>query len=395
MRLALFFTFLFLPLTHLHAETPATVSLRNVHRRADFSNARHRFETEKKGHVAFLGGSITEMEGYRPMVMADLQARFPETEFTFTNAGISSTCSTTGSFRLERDVLSKGPVDLLFVEFAVNDDQDAAHAHRECVRGMEGVLRRARTYNPKVDLVVTYFVNPKMREMLSDGKTPISIAAHESVARHYDVSTVNLAKEVAQQIDAGDLTWQRFGGTHPKPPGNRIAADMIKAMFDAACEKPAEPGAYKTPEKLVDSESYVAGEFLSPEKTEFDSPWKYYEPDWKKIGGGFRDRFGGAPLLCCEEPGASMTVTFTGRALGAFILAGPDAGQLEVKIDDEPAKTVELFHHYSRGLHYPRTVILAADLTPTKHTATITLGKQHHSTSKGTSARIMEFTVNK
>ena len=31
--------------------------------------------------------------------------------------------STTGAFRLERDVLSAGPLDLLFVEFAVNDDQ--------------------------------------------------------------------------------------------------------------------------------------------------------------------------------------------------------------------------------------------------------------------------------
>lgn len=62
-----------------------------------------------------------------------LEKTFPETEFTFTNAGISSTCSTTGAFRLKEEVLGKGPVDLFFVEFAVNDNSDAGHAKRECV----------------------------------------------------------------------------------------------------------------------------------------------------------------------------------------------------------------------------------------------------------------------
>src|SRR6185312_10434682 len=98
----------------------------NVHRRGSLTNSRLYFEKKKVGHVVFLGGSITEMNGYRPLVCDYLRKRFPQTKFTFTNAGIASTCSTTGAFRLASDVLDKGPVDLLFVEFAVNDDQDAA-----------------------------------------------------------------------------------------------------------------------------------------------------------------------------------------------------------------------------------------------------------------------------
>ena len=103
---------------------------RNVISRGSYTNSQIKFEREKNGHVAFIGGSITEMNGYRPMVCEDLQKRYPDTKFTFTAAGISSTCSTTGSFRLNRDVLSQGPVDLFFIEFAVNDDQDAGH-HEE------------------------------------------------------------------------------------------------------------------------------------------------------------------------------------------------------------------------------------------------------------------------
>ena len=100
------------------------------------------------------------------MVCANLQRRFPKTEFVFTNAGISSTCSTTGAFRLGEDVLSQGPVDLLFVEFAVNDDQDANHTRVACLRGMEGILRQARRHNPQMDIVITHFVNPGMLAQL-------------------------------------------------------------------------------------------------------------------------------------------------------------------------------------------------------------------------------------
>jgi len=187
----------------------ALLSDTNIHLRGQFQNARIRFEKEKKGHVAFIGGSITEMNGYRPMVMDILKRRFPQTQFTFTAAGISSTCSTTGAFRLHDHVLSKGPVDLFFIEFAVNDDQDAHHMRRECIRGMEGIVRHTRLHNPNADIVITYFVNPGMLALLQQGKTPLTIGSHEEVARHYRVSTVHLAKEVAERIKAGEFTWKK------------------------------------------------------------------------------------------------------------------------------------------------------------------------------------------
>ena len=102
----------------------------NVQFRDSLTNSRLQFERTQKGNVAFMGGSITEMNGYRPMVCEVLKKRFPNTEFKFTNAGIGSTTSTTGAFRLERDVLANGPVDLFFVEFAVNDDGDGHYIHK-------------------------------------------------------------------------------------------------------------------------------------------------------------------------------------------------------------------------------------------------------------------------
>ena len=181
-----------------------------------------------------MGGSITEMNGYRPMMMEWLQGKFPQTEFEFINAGISSTCSTTGAFRLERDVLSKGPIDLFFLEFAVNDDQDAKHSYEGCVLGMEGIIRNFRRNNPKGDVVVTYFVNPSMLEQLRGGKTPLPMAAHEEVLKKYQISQVHLARELAECIDAGTFTWEEFGGTHPKPPGNRLCANIHAELLNQA-----------------------------------------------------------------------------------------------------------------------------------------------------------------
>src|ERR1700753_803879 len=73
----------------------------NVQFRGSLDNCRAVFEQSKKGRVAFMGGSITEMNGYRPMVCESLKKRFPGTDFTFVDAGIASTCSSTGAFRLE------------------------------------------------------------------------------------------------------------------------------------------------------------------------------------------------------------------------------------------------------------------------------------------------------
>ena len=89
--------------------------------RGNIENCRMKFEKENKGIVAFLGGSITFNPGWRDMVCDYLQKRFPSVQFEFINAGVPSTGSTPGAMRLFRDVLSKGTIDLLFEEAAVND----------------------------------------------------------------------------------------------------------------------------------------------------------------------------------------------------------------------------------------------------------------------------------
>lgn len=373
--------------------TPAGEFGENVQLRGRLDNARIVFETTKRGRVAFIGGSITEMNGYRPMVYELLQKRFPQTEFSFVDAGISSTCSTTGAFRLERDVLAEGPVDLFFIEFAVNDDQDAHHTRAECIRGLEGILRHARRTNPNMDIVVTFFVNEGMLAKLQAGETPLTIEAHEAVAKHYGVSTINLAREAAQEITAGTLTWKQYGGVHPAPHGNAICARMIDELLNRAWRKPAttELAPHVVPQPL-DPLNYEAGRFVDPAAAKIDDRWTLGVPDWKSLPGSKRTRYTTLPILSAATPGAELTLPFEGTAVGAFVLAGPDAGIVEASVDDGPFRKVDLYHSYSKGLHYPRTVLFGAELPPGKHRLRLRLSAETN--SLGTAVRIMQFTAN-
>lgn len=368
----------------------------NVCLRGDFQNARTAFERTGKGTVAFLGGSITEMNGYRPMVCDLLRKRFPKTVFTFIPAGISSTCSTTGAFRLGTDVLGTGPVDLLFVEFAVNDDQDGHHSREECIRGMEGIIRHTRQINPATDIVMTFFVNEYILKTLKEGKTPLTIDAHSAVAEHYAIPTIHLAKEVAEEITAGKLTWEKYGGVHPAPFGNAICAQMIDELFNRAWAKPLAKEATVTPNLVpltpLDPLNYSAGRFIDLAAASIKQGWTLGIPDWKNIKGNKRTRFTSIPMLSATDPGAEFTLAFEGTAVGAFVVAGPDAGILETSVDGGPTQKIDVCHAYSKELHYPRTVMFATALEAGPHTLTVRVSADTN--SEGHAVRIMHFAAN-
>ena len=212
------------------------------------------------------------------------------------------------------------------------------------------------------------------------------------------MSTIHLAREAANRITAGTLTWDEYGGTHPKPPGNRIGADMIARLLDNAWKQPLPPdskmAAHPLPEELLDMGSYVNGHFQALETATTDGGWNIVTPDWSSIPGSKRERFTNIPLLCATEPDAQTTVRFTGRAIGAYVVAGPDAGIVEASIDGREFKAIDLFHRFSKGLHYPRTVMFAADLAEGDHVLKLRISRSSHQDSKGHAARIIQFAVN-
>ena len=145
------------------------------------------------------------MKGWKNMIEQQLRQRFPYTSFDFVEAGIGSTGSTPGAFRLQQDVLSKGKVDLLFVEATVNDHTNH-FTPSEQVRGMEGIVRHALLSNPEMDIIMLHFIYDPFIPMVAKKQQPDVILNHERVANYYLIPSINLVQEIGERMQEGEFT---------------------------------------------------------------------------------------------------------------------------------------------------------------------------------------------
>jgi sialidase-1 len=362
--------------------------------RSGLANSHSKFANEKRGRVAFMGGSITEHGAWRNKICQYLKERFPETVFEFINAGISSTGSTPGAFRLEEDVLSKGMIDLFFEEAAVNDPTNGFTSVAN-QRAMEGIIRHALSSNPKMDIVLMHFVDPDKVKSYNEGKTPDVINDHEKVAAHYNVNTINLAKEVTDRIKAGEFDWENdFKDLHPSLFGHEVYIRSIKSLLQSEYSK-ASTTLIRPMPSVLDIFSYSSGIYEDVNKARNIKSWLLDE-NWKPNDGiSTRPQYVDLPALIATEPNAELRLEFTGTAIGVCVASGPDAGKLEYSIDGGPFKTKDLYTQWSSFLHLPWYVMLNDELKRGRHRIVIRISPEKHPDSKGYAARILHFLVNK
>ncbi len=364
--------------------------------RADLRNSFIKFTQDKIGRVAFMGGSITEGSGWRDKVCSYLIERFPDTKFEFINAGISSTGSTPGAFRLEQDVLSKGTIDLFFEEAAVNDFTNNFNGVAQ-IRGMEGIVAHSLKANPCMDIVIMHFVDPEKIADYNNAIVPEVIQNHERVAQHHQVNSINLAKEVRDRIVAGEFTWEDdFQDLHPSLFGHEIYARSIKWFLDKSYDAVESEKAIKPHNlnKPIDRFSYSSGNYFPIQSANLRKGWSLVDKWAPTDGAGTRQQYVNIPALVATEPGAEMSLKFSGTAIGICIASGPDAGMIEYSIDGKPFKKVDLLTPWSGGLHLPWYIVLEAELKSKDHLVVIRISSEKNATSKGNACRIFHFLVN-
>jgi len=342
--------------------------------------------------VAFLGGSITEMDGFRPRVMKLLRAKYPDVDFTEIASGLSSTCSDAGAFRLEEDVLAKGAPDLFIVEAAVNDDQDGHFSEEHSIRGMEGTVRHVLTRYPNCDVVIGLMVNKSQYDSLTNGVMPKHYAAHAKVAKHYGVGLADVGSALAAETKRGGMTWKEYRDCHPSPVGCDLGAKVVMEAIDKTFD-PKAPKAKRILPPPMDPHSFFCGTAVPPTKLKLGEGWYASRPDWKNVPGAKRGYFLQGSIVWSETAGSKLEFSFVGDACGLFLTAGPDAGDIEATVDGKTLPILKLKASYG-VLHYPYVHMVAEGLDEGKHTVRLRVAAADRKGKTCSAVRLHRIFVN-
>lgn len=177
--------------------------------------------------VAFLGGSITQgclsskpTTCYAYLVYKWWENNFPESAFTYINAGIGGTTSQFGVSRVKQHVLALKP-DFILTEFAVNDENTEFF-----METYEGLVRCIMKACPKSALLLMNNVR------FDTGENAEEI--HLKVAKHYDVPMLSMKRTIFAAIQNGEIVKENISEDmlHPNDEGHELIAKVITDYLD-------------------------------------------------------------------------------------------------------------------------------------------------------------------
>lgn len=352
--------------------------------RSGLPNFFAKLESGSEVSVAYLGGSITAQEGWRPKTLAWFREKFPAAKIREINAAIGGTGSDLGVFRLRQDVLAQKP-DLLFVEFAVNDSgAEPARIHR----AMEGIVRQTWRDNPATDICYVYTLTGDMIETLKAGQFPRAASAMEKVADHYGIPSIHMGLEVALLEKAGKLV---FKGEKPKTEAERKALEgkilfspdavhpypdsghqiyleaVVRSM--AKIQTVGKGGSHALSAPLV-ADNWEAAKLIPLSRARLSAGWQRLDSTNHTLARSFSNRLPG--LWKASQPGESVAFRFRGTTALIYDLMGPDCGQVLVAVDDGPPAVQPRFDSYCT-YHRLNTLSVCEGLPDSVHTVKITI----------------------
>jgi len=348
--------------------------------------------------IAYLGGSITAQDGWRPKTLHWFRQHFSNARVSEINAAIGGTGSDLGVFRLQHDVLEHQP-DLLFIEFAVNDDGVPA---QQIIRCMEGIVRQTRKRDPATDICFVYTLAGDMLATLREGRFPRSSSAMEKVADHYDIPSIHMGLEVARMEKDGKLV---FKGEKPKTEAERAALgdkilfspDAVHPYTDsghqlyleavvrslARIEKVASRAPPPLAAPLV-ADNWEAARMIPLSQAKLSSGWRRLNAPTNSLAKSFGNRL--PELWSAKEPGESISFKFRGTTARIYDLVGPDCGQMTIAVDDRPPVVTPRFDAYCT-YHRLSTLSVAEGLPEGVHSVKITIHPEQPDKAKILSQR--------
>lgn len=335
--------------------------------------------------IGYLGGSITAQNGWRVQTLAHLKKAYPQSAFAEINAAIGGTGSDLGVFRLQQDVLSKGP-DLLFVEFAVND---GGADPRRIIRAMEGIVRQTWKANPKTDICFVYTLTEALSPPMLEGRLQRSASAMEKVADHYGIPSIALGMEVARLAKAGKLLWKaplpeteadkaalgdKFvfarDGVHPHDStGQVLYTQAIVRSLPALAIANAAPTPHVTGPAL-DPTNWERATLVPITAAKLSAGLTPADMKTDAYAKGWANRL--PAMVRLSQPGQSIEFRFKGTHCAVYDLVGPAGGKVAVTLDGGKPFVVQRIDAYCTYARLANFVV-GADLPEGEHSVRLEL----------------------
>ncbi|MDR3109878.1 MAG: SGNH/GDSL hydrolase family protein, partial [Planctomycetaceae bacterium] len=367
------------------AETPEfkVVPMEQLRIRDGVGNVLEKLNKGETVKIAYLGGSITEANGWRPKTTLWFKKAFPNANIEEIHAAIGGTGSDLGVFRVAHDVLQYKP-DLLFVEFAVND---GGAAPENIWRGIEGIVRQTWKANPNTDIVFTYTISEALAREPREGNCNRSMSSMELLADFYGIPSINFAVPVFALEKAGKLLFKgetvsegvilfSNDSVHPLDAGHEIYTQSVVESFGKM--KDSKPVNHQP--KLA--KSFIADNWEDAKLVTITEPM--LQGEWKKLDAsdGLQKSFRGRldEIWFSGKPGSKLTFKFKGSQAKIYDLLGPNGGQVIVTVDGKTnEKPVARFDSYCI-YHRLATLGLAFNLDPNiVHTITVEIDSEQPS----------------
>jgi hypothetical protein len=346
----------FLPLTSIYSnnneevKTPVKIKVDGLRIRSGLPNFFAKIKEGDSIKVGYLGGSITSQSGWRVYSLKWLQELYPDAGFKEINAAIGGTGSDLGVYRLHDHVLNLNP-DLIFVEFAVNDNWSATE---KIICSMEGIVRQIWQHNPKTDICFIYTIMETFLDKEMSGELPASATAMETVAEKYGIPSINFGAEVCRRVKEKQLVYKGEGleingiqvfsrdGVHPYvETGHLIYQEVLASSFEEMKGRIKNKlKSHALPEPLKADNIPKAG-MVDITKAILSSNWELFNPADRITLGGYSRFF---PVIAkAGQTGETLKIRFKGKATGIFDVVGPGAARVIIEIDGIIRDTVSRF----------------------------------------------------
>jgi lysophospholipase L1-like esterase len=310
--------------------------------------------------VAYIGGSITAQEGWRPFTTKWLGEQFKGLKIHEVNAAIGGTGSWLGVYRLYKDVLHTDP-DLLFVEFAVND---GGAPDDEIKATMEGIVRQAWSRPKKPDILFTF---------TTAGNLDVRTDRHQAVADAYGIPTCDFQASIRALCPAL-VDWNILAGdnVHPNDWGHAIyAATLATHLRQQMKLTEAAPPPDVLPPATF-SDNYTSAR-LMPVVAGLPEGWQKLDKSWPFDDGS----------IMATKPGQTIEFKFNGTSVGMYYELRVDGGFVQAEVDGKPAGEYDVSAGATFPWNRPNGLQIARGLAKGPHTLRLTVMDKNVAPSKG------------